>query len=101
VTWVGVAPDQFQIIQGEDLLRTFESSTQGRRQFCNTCGTQLFCWHETPTGDTKMIDITLASLESPIDRLPQGHYFYDSKAAWTVVNDDLAKFGGESGAEPL
>ena len=101
VTWAGVGPDHFRITQGADLLRTFTSSTQGRRQFCDTCGTQLFCWHETASGETKMIDVTLASLEAPIDRPPQGHYYYDSKAAWTTVNDDLPKFGGESGSEPL
>ena len=51
--------------------------------------------------DEKYIDIALASLHGKIDREPEAHYFYDSRAQWTQVNDDLPKFGGETGGERL
>ncbi len=102
VTWTAVPPQQFRITAGQEHLKTFASSTLGRRQFCNVCGTQLFCWHEHEDAtDPDMIDITLASLHQPIDRAPDMHVFYDSKAAWSVVEDDLPKLGGPTGTEPL
>ena len=83
-------------------MRTFESSELGRRQFCDVCGSQMFCWHEHRDGSPPaMIDVTLASLQGDIDRQPEMHVYYDSKAAWTEVNDDLPKLGGKNGTEPL
>lgn len=102
VTWTAVPPTQFRITGGEDHLQTYESSEHGRRQFCGHCGTQLFCLHEKADGSPPdLIDITLASMSEPIDRSPEVHFYFDSKADWTIINDDLPKLGGESGTEPL
>jgi hypothetical protein len=102
VTWVGVPPAQFQVNQGVEVLKTYVSSEHGRRQFCGECGSQLFCWHVREGQETPdVIDVTLASLHDPIDRQPQAHFFYDAKASWTVVNDDLPKLGGVDGLQPL
>jgi hypothetical protein len=40
-------------------------------------------------------------LHGPIDRLPEGHYYYDSRADWVEINDNLPKFGGTDGMQPL
>ena len=102
VTWTAVPPEQFRITSGADQLQTFHSSELGRRQFCSTCGSQMFCWHEHEDGSAPaMIDITLASLQGVIDRHPEMHVFYDSKASWTDINDALPKLGGATGTEPL
>jgi hypothetical protein len=102
VTWTAVPPERFRITGGEDQLRTYESSDHGRRQFCATCGSQMFCWHENADDSPpKMIDVTLASLHGDIDRQPESHVFYDSRADWTAVNDDLPKLGGKNGIQPL
>ncbi len=47
------------------------------------------------------MNVTLATLRDKIDREPEAHYFFDSRADWTVVDDDLPKFGGETGDQPL
>jgi len=102
VTWTGVPPAQFRITAGSESLRTYRSSALGRRQFCENCGSQLFCFHEKEDASPPdMIDVALASLHADIDRRPEMHFFYDSRATWTVVNDDLPKLGGETGLEPL
>ena len=102
VTWTAVPPERFFIVAGEEHLKTYESSPDGRRQFCDLCGTQLFCWHISARGESpKVIDVTLASLDGPIDRPPSAHVYFDSRAEWTVVNDDLPKLGGTTGMEPL
>lgn len=102
VTWTAVPPTQFRITQGEGQLQTYDSSEHGRRQFCATCGSQMFCFHVKDDGSPpELIDVTLASLHDAIDRAPQAHFYFDSKAQWTVVDDDLPKLGGPTGVAPL
>ena len=96
VTWVGVPPERFRITAGGQDIALFRSSEKGTRSFCRNCGSQMFC----QTG-TEVIDIALAALHDKIDRRPEAHYYYDSRADWTAVNDDLPKLGGKSGMEPL
>ena len=101
VTWVGVPFSQFRVVRGADTLRTYASSADGRRQFCGTCGSQMFCWHVDASGAIQVMDVTLASLRAEIDRQPEAHFFFDSRAAWTEVNDALPKLGGPTGLVPL
>ena len=96
VTWTGVPPERFRITAGEQGIARFGSSEKGTRSFCRNCGSQMFCQTEP-----EVIDIALAALHGNIDRRPEAHYYYDSRADWTVVNDDLPKLGGKSGMEPL
>ncbi len=56
----------------------------------------MFC-----QGEAEEIHVALAALHGKIDRDPEAHYFFDSRAYWTLVNDDLPKFGGTTGDEPL
>ncbi len=96
VTWTGVPPERFRITAGEQDIARFESSEKGTRSFCRNCGRQMFCQSEP-----EVLDIALAALHGKIDRRPEAHYYYDSRADWTIVNDDLPKLGGKSGMEPL
>ncbi|MEM7099625.1 MAG: GFA family protein [Pseudomonadota bacterium] len=102
VTWAAVPDGQFRLLRGESLLTTYKSSTHGRRQFCSQCGTQLFCFHVQEGRDSpELMDVPLATLHEPIDRKPQAHFYYDSKAQWSEIADDLPKLGGPSGTQPL
>lgn len=96
VTWTAVPPEQFKITAGEQDITLYKSSEHGTRSFCRICGSQMFCQTEP-----EAIDIALAALHGKIDRDPEEHCYFDSRADWTVVNDDLPKLGGESGDEPL
>ena len=96
VTWTGVPPERFAINAGKEQISTFQSSEQGTRSFCRICGSQMFC----QTGP-EIIDIALAALHDRIDRDPEAHYYYDCRAEWTQVNDDLPRLGGEDGMQPL
>ena len=96
VTWTGVPPERFRVTAGEQDIARFGSSEKGTRSFCRNCGSQIFCQSEP-----EVIDIALAALHGKIDRRPEAHYYYDSRADWTIVNDDLPKLGGKSGMEPL
>ncbi len=96
VTWTAVPPERFSVTAGEEHISLYKSSENGTRSFCRICGSQMFCQTHTD-----VIDVALAALHGKIDREPEEHYYYDSRADWTVVNDDLPKLGGESGDQPL
>ncbi len=97
VTWTAVPPKQLKINAGDEQITQFESGPpKGVRSFCSKCGSHLFCQVEED-----VIDIAMAALNGPIDRLPEEHYYYDSRADWVEINDDLPKLGGEDGMQPL
>jgi catechol 2,3-dioxygenase-like lactoylglutathione lyase family enzyme len=98
VTWFGIARERLVVEAGEDRLVHHASSEHGQRSFCGECGSSLFCENSTHPDH---VDVVLANLEGPIDRAPGMHIYFDSRAAWTDVRDDLPRLGGSTGIEPL
>ena len=97
VTWVGLPDSQFRILAGEDQLVAYVSSEHGVRSFCRTCGSSLTCVSSHHPG---RVDVPLANFHGAIDREPQLHFYFDDRADWVAVADDLPKLGGKSGIEP-
>lgn len=98
VTWIGVPYTQFRLVSGSEHLSVHHSSEHGRRSFCNVCSSSLFC---ESTHHPRYIDIALVNLSGKIDRDPQAHYYFSDRAEWVAVGDDLPRFGGKTGTEPL
>ena len=98
VTWIGVPTQQFSLTAGQDQLSVFVSSEHGKRSFCHTCGSSLFC---QSSRHPEVMDIVLANLHDAIDRQPQAHYYFSDRADWVAIGDALPRFGGETGTEPL
>ena len=97
-TWLVVPRPQLTIDSGGDLLTRFLSSEHGSRSFCSRCGSSLFC---DSTHRAGQIDVALAALRDPVDREPQVHIYFDSRAPWVRVDDTLPRLGGKTGLEPL
>ena len=97
VTWFAVPYARFRLVAGEARLVRYRSSDHGTRSFCGTCGSTLFC---ESTNHPEWIDIVLANVDGPIDRPPGAHFFFDDRADWVRVGDDLPRFGGKTGVEP-
>ena len=97
VTWFAVPRAQVEIERGTDQLTRYQSSEHGSRSFCGRCGSSLL---GVISHFPDIVDIPLASMDGPIDRLPESHIYFDDRAAWTVVGDDLPRLGGPSGLEP-
>jgi hypothetical protein len=97
VTWLAVSRSQLSIDAGVDQLTRYESSEHGSRSFCSRCGSSLFC---VSARHPDIVDIPLANVDQPIDRLPESHIYFDDRASWTAVSDDLPRLGGPSGLEP-
>lgn len=98
VTWFAVPRAQLQVEAGESELKRHASSDHGTRSFCRRCGSSLFC---ESTRHPEKIDVVLANMEGEIDRPPQVHVYFDDRAPWVEVGDDLPRLGGETGLEPV
>ena len=98
VTWIGVPCDRFRVVSGAAQLRRFRSSAHGTRGFCTTCGSTMF-FESTEHPD--FLDVALANVAGAIDRLPEFHAYFSDRAPWVQVDDDLPRFGGPSGLEPI
>lgn len=88
VTWVGVADWNFRIMRGAEQLTWFRSSVDGRRGFCNQCGSSLFFKSQRWPGETHVV---LANFTTPVDRPPQGHAYWDTHVDWVKLGDALPK----------
>jgi hypothetical protein len=98
---VRVKVDDFRWLQGEDLIKFYETSRGYLRGFCRNCGSPVINkngpnWKspaEFPGGGAPQYGIALALLDNPAVR-PACHTFVDSKAAWYDITDDLPQYPG-------
>ena len=79
--------DSFELTKGKP--QEYYSTPQGMRQFCGLCGTQL----TFQTVSNPLIDITLASLDTPDVLQPEDHLWTASKRAY-IRTDDLPSCSG-------
>ena len=95
-----VQPTDFRWVQGEDLVKFYESSPGSRRGFCSVCGSPMINRISTnavtggfnPAGATEMIGIQLSSLDDDPGVSPELHVFVDNKAPWFTITDDLPQY---------
>lgn len=91
----GVAPADLRWVQGEDLLRFYESSPGTHRGFCSVCGSPMLNRVEpgalSGTGETRFA-IQMGSLDDDPGVSPGLHLFVGSKAPWFEITDDLPQF---------
>lgn len=98
VTWIGFKKEQFKWIQGEPQVMRYTSPSGATRSFCKICGTTML--FEAPRWKGE-IHVALATLKDPVDRKPSSHVFFDDRADWISVHDELSQYGGKSGTELL
>lgn len=88
VTWAGAPLSGFRWLSGEDNVRWYDSSANGRRGFCGTCGSPA----PMPSPGTDMVIAPAGSLEGELGLKPQMHIFVGSKAPGHVITDDLPQY---------
>lgn len=96
VTWVGFDAGRVRIVAGEDRVRRYRTDTGATRTFCSHCGSTLF--YEGPRWSGE-IHVALGNVEDPIDREPSSHVYVDHRAPWWTIDDDLPRYGGDTGME--
>jgi hypothetical protein len=104
MAFASVPTEDFVYAKGGEAVRSFRSSSFGRREFCSKCGTALTMRVEH---QPETVDFTLATLDEPDAVAPGFHIFHSSRIAWFETADDLprhAKFRpdtrGLEGTEP-
>ncbi len=99
-----VAVNDLVFTQGSDHIRSFQSTSFGRRRFCGQCGTPLTIEVDY---QPETIDFPVATLDEPDSVAPGFHIFRSSKVAWFETSDALPRHDrfrpetrGLSGTEP-
>ena len=80
-----VRREHHRFVQGQALVRTYQSSAQVTRTFCSVCGSPLL-WH-SEGAHADWVAVPLGTLDTPYDTPPQKHIYVDSKAPWVVIGD--------------
>jgi hypothetical protein len=80
-----VASDQVTIVEGEDLLRTYQPEEGSAKTFCSVCGSNLFGggWPES-----EQASVRLSAIDDPLPGRPRRHIFVRSLASWETLPDD-------------
>jgi hypothetical protein len=74
-----------RIIEGEELLQTFQPAEGTSKTFCLACGSNLFGggWPES-----EVASVRATTLDDPFEARPSAHIFVSSIAAWETLPDD-------------
>ncbi|CAI8863713.1 CENP-V/GFA domain-containing protein [Pseudomonas sp. IT-P44] len=76
----------FDLVQGNDDIRSYPSSESVERQFCARCGSSLF-WSNNQGEYSDWISIALGTLDTPFTCDKQKHVEVTSKAVWHDIQD--------------
>lgn len=98
VTWAGFPLERFRILEGERELSRYLTDTGATRSFCRICGSPLFYSSPRWAGE---VHVAVAQLSDPIDAPVKAHVYADRAPDWCPIADDLPRYGGETGAEPI
>lgn len=80
-----VSGDELRILEGEELLRTYQPDEGSAKTFCSVCGSNLFGggWPES-----EQASVRLSAIDSPLDTKPSKHIYVRSVATWETLPDD-------------
>jgi hypothetical protein len=80
-----VRSDEVTILEGEELLRTYQPDEGSAKTFCSVCGSNLFGggWPET-----EYASVRLPAIEDPLSGRPKVHLYTRSVASWETLPDD-------------
>ncbi|QIK79372.1 GFA family protein [Sphingomonas piscis] len=76
------------LIEGE--LKTYESSADGRRQFCPNCGTGLF--YLNPVIFPNQTDVQIATLDNPDAIVPTAQIQTAERIDWVKQLNEMVAF---------
>lgn len=85
VTWVGFEASRVRVQDLQARLRWYESTPGAERGFCSRCGSTLFFRSRQWPGE---LHIVRSNFDTPLDREPQAHVFFDTHAPWLPTADD-------------
>ncbi|MCJ8162610.1 GFA family protein [Acinetobacter zhairhuonensis] len=84
-----IKKSDFQVVQGEQFLKSYQSTATTQRCFCSECGSPIMSIKaDTP----EYYRLRIGTLDTPLAQKPMMHIFVDSKAEWDVICDQLPQY---------
>ena len=83
-----VTPENFSWLEGEEYVGRYQSSSHSARLFCSVCGASLVA--EINGGE--VLAPTAGTVDGGTELSAIAHMFWQSKANWCELDDDLPKF---------
>ena len=80
-----VPTEAIHVLEGSELLTTYQPAEGSAKTFCSACGSNLFGggWPES-----EQSSVRLSAIDSPFDQRPGSHIFVRSAAPWETLPDD-------------
>ncbi len=85
-TNIPVSADKFQILEGAESLREYESSPGKFRVFCQHCGSPII---SKRSDKPETVRVRAGSINEPLPVLPACHFYVASKANWWGIDDEV------------
>ncbi len=82
--------EDFRWLKGESELNSYVGVNGTTRRFCQHCGSSMT--FSPSNDDGALIEVTLGTLDNPINQQPDAHIFVGSKSSWYPIGDDLPQF---------
>ncbi|PJG44703.1 aldehyde-activating protein [Acinetobacter tandoii] len=84
-----IKKSDFQLVQGEQFLKSYQSTATTQRCFCSECGSPIMSIKaDTP----EYYRLRIGTLDTPLVQKSTMHIFVDSKAEWDVICDQLPQY---------
>jgi hypothetical protein len=80
-----IAPGSLRILQGEELVRSYEPADGFAKEFCGFCGSAL--WSRHPE-DPDVIGVRLGAFDGDPGVRPAYRQYVDYAACWEPIPDD-------------
>ena len=84
-----IAKADFRLLQGQQLLKSFTTTTGVSRNFCSECGSPIY---SVKADLPDVYRLRIGSLDTPIEQKPTCHFYVGSKAEWEDIHDTVAQY---------
>lgn len=80
---------EFELISGQNVLKTFQSTATAQRCFCGECGSPIYSIkQEAPD----FYRLRIGTLDNALQQRPTMHIFVADKAEWDTICDDIPQY---------
>ncbi len=86
---IPVPVERFELLAGQELLSSYQSSPGKERVFCSRCGSPVF---SRRLGQPEVIRLRAGLIDEPVASRPVAHFFVSASSSWWPITDRLPQF---------
>ncbi|WP_305966169.1 GFA family protein [Marinobacter salsuginis] len=79
----------WRTVQGEELIKLYESSPGEHKAFCSNCGSSLYTKFDA---HPEVLGFPMGTLDTDPGVTPERHVYVGNKAPWFEITDDLPQY---------